>query len=53
MLFWDARARDTISVTAGSLNRPAGAAIDVQIFTEDKGDDYALDASIPIRPKPG
>jgi hypothetical protein len=53
VLFWDAPARDTISVTAGCLDSPTGVAIDVQIFTEDKGDYYALDLSIPIRPKTG
>jgi hypothetical protein len=51
VLFWDAPLRDTISITAGCLDRPTGLMIDVQIFTEDKGDYYALDPSIPIRPK--
>jgi hypothetical protein len=51
VLFWDAPGRDTISVTAGCLERPTGTTIDVQIFTEDKGDYYALDLSIPVRPK--
>jgi hypothetical protein len=51
VLFWDAAHRNTISVTAGSLDAPTCLAIDVQIFTEDQGDYYALDRNIPIRPK--
>jgi hypothetical protein len=53
VLFWDAPERDTISVTAGCLDSPTGLAIEVQIFTEDQGDYYALDPRIPIRPKAG
>jgi hypothetical protein len=53
VLFWDAPARDTISVTAGCLESPTGTVIDAQIFTDDKGDYYALDPRIPIRPKGG
>jgi hypothetical protein len=51
LLFWDAPDRDTISVTAGSLDAPTRTEIGVQIFTEDKGDYYNLDPSVPIRPK--
>jgi hypothetical protein len=51
VLFWDAPHRDTISVTAGSLDSPTGLSIDLQIFTEDKGDYYAIDPGIPVRLK--
>lgn len=51
VLFWDAPEQDTISVTAGCLDSPTGVDVDIQIFTEDKGDYYALDPRIPIRPK--
>ena len=50
-LFWDAPKRDTISITAGSLDAPTGLATTLQIFTEDKGDYYALDPKVAIRPK--
>jgi hypothetical protein len=51
VLFWDAPARDTISVTAGCLDTPTELVLDVQIYTEDKGDYYALDPAIPVRLK--
>jgi hypothetical protein len=51
VLFWDAPHRDTISVTAGCLDNPTGLSVDVQIFTEDQGDYYSLDPTIPVRPK--
>lgn len=50
-LFWDEPQRDTISVTAGTLDAPTGLSTTLQIFTEDKGDYYELDRSIAIRPK--
>jgi hypothetical protein len=50
-LFWRRDGSDLISITAGTLDPPTGLATRLQIFTEDRGDYYALDASIPIRPK--
>jgi len=50
-LFWDAPGRDTISIAAGTLEQPTGLKTSLQIFTEDRGDYYDLDRSIPIRPK--
>lgn len=49
-LFWEAHDRPTVSITAGTLDDPTGLATNLQIFTADKGDYYALDPSIPIRP---
>jgi hypothetical protein len=50
-LFWDTPERPTISITAGSLDAPTGLSTSLQIFTEDRGDYYALDSAIPVRPK--
>ena len=52
-LFWRRHGADVISVTAGCLAAPTGLAIDLQIFTEDRGDYYPLDPTIPVRPKSG
>lgn len=49
-MFWEAHGRGTISITAGSLDDPTGLATTIQIYAGDKGDYYALDPSIPVRP---
>ena len=50
-LFWQADDKKVIAITAGALDAPTGLATTLQMFTEDRGDYYALDSSIPIRPK--
>ena len=50
-LFWERFDRDTISVTAGSLDDPTGVTTTLQIYTEDKGDYYALDERVASRAK--
>jgi hypothetical protein len=46
-LFWDAPERDTISVSAGTLDPPTGLRTTVQIYTHQAGDYYELDPSLP------
>jgi len=48
-LFWDGERRDTISIAAGTLDAPTGLRTAVQIYVDDKGDYYDIDAAIPIR----
>ena len=48
-LFWDGTGRDTISIAAGTLDAPTGLRTLVQIYVEDKGDYYDVDAAVPIR----
>jgi hypothetical protein len=48
-LFWEGTGRDTISIAAGTLDAPTGLKTVVQIYTEDKGDYYDMDAAIPVR----
>jgi hypothetical protein len=43
-LFWEAPDRDTISIAAGTLDAPTGLKTVRQIYTEDAGDYYELDA---------
>mgnify|MGYP000570492400 CR=1 FL=1 len=50
-LFWQADGKKIISITAGALDAPTHLATTIQIFTEDRGDYYALDESIPVRLK--
>jgi hypothetical protein len=47
-LFWDKPDRDTISVTAGTLDPPTGLTTAEQIYTGEKSDYYPLDPSIPV-----
>lgn len=42
-LFWDAPGRDTISISAGTLDPPTGLRIVEQIYTEQASDYYDLD----------
>jgi hypothetical protein len=48
-LFWEGDGRDTISVTAGSLDSPTGVFTALQIYAKDVGDYYSLDPAIPAR----
>src|SRR5438105_923693 len=47
--FWDGTGRDTISIAAGTLDAPTGLRTLVQIYVEDKGDYYDVDAAVPVR----
>lgn len=49
VLFWDAPSRDSVSITAGSLDAPTGLATTLQIYADSAGDYYRIDESIPIR----
>ncbi len=41
-LFWDAPARDTISIAAGTLDKPTGLGLLGHVFVTQAGDYYAL-----------
>ncbi|MHB1837944.1 MAG: GFA family protein, partial [Solirubrobacteraceae bacterium] len=41
-LFWRAAGRDTISISAGTLDPPTGLRTVAQIYTDDRGDYYEL-----------
>jgi hypothetical protein len=43
-LFWDAPERDTISIAAGTLERPTGLQLAGHIYVSDAGDYYSLPA---------
>ena len=49
-LFWDGAGRDTISIAAGTLDPPTGLKTVVQIYVDDAGDYYDVDAAVPVRP---
>jgi len=46
-LFWDAPDRDTISISAGTLDPPTGLRTTIQIYTPQASDYYELDPSLP------
>jgi hypothetical protein len=46
-LFWQAEARDYISIAAGTLDGASGLKSACHIFVADKGDYYALDDGLP------
>jgi hypothetical protein len=48
-LFWERTDGDAISVAAGTLTAPTGLDTRLQIFTEYRGDYYALDPAVPCR----
>ena len=48
-LFWDVPDRDTISIAAGTLDRPTGLKTAGQIYTADPGDYYEVDAGLSAR----
>ncbi|HEY3178325.1 MAG TPA: GFA family protein [Casimicrobiaceae bacterium] len=48
-LFWEGIEQETISIAAGTLDSPTALKTVVQIYVNDKGDYYDLDAAIPIR----
>jgi hypothetical protein len=43
-LFWRAAGRETVSISAGSLDEPTGLETIAQIFTADAGDYYEVGA---------
>jgi hypothetical protein len=45
-LFWDAPDRDTISISAGTLDPPTGLRTTIQIYTHQASDYYELDPGI-------
>ncbi|MGO9934933.1 MAG: GFA family protein [Steroidobacteraceae bacterium] len=48
-LFWRPIGRDTMSITAGSLDAPTGLAIEKHIFVRDKSDYYQIQDHLPER----
>lgn len=46
-LFWDAQARPTITIMAGTIDGDTGLATAAHICVADKGDYYHIDASEP------
>lgn len=49
-LFWDRRGGDSISVAAGTLDRPTGLKTVANIFVADKGDYYEIEDGLPSHP---
>jgi hypothetical protein len=47
-LFWDAPDRDTISITAGTLDEPTGLRTVAQIYTHAAGDYYEPDPRVNV-----
>jgi hypothetical protein len=45
-LFWDAPDRDTISISAGTLDPPTGLRTTIQIYTHQASDYYELDPAL-------
>ena len=48
-LFWEAPARDSVSIAAGTLDAPTGLTTTLQIHVESAGDYYAIDDRVPVR----
>jgi hypothetical protein len=46
-LFWESEGRDTVSITAGSLNAPTGLKTVLHIMTADKHDYYTIADGVP------
>lgn len=46
-LFWRLIGKDTVSITAGSLDAPTGLAIEKHIFVRDKSDYYQIQDQLP------
>ncbi|MFO1034313.1 MAG: GFA family protein [Hyphomicrobiales bacterium] len=42
LLFWKGDGKDYISITAGSLDKPTGLAVEGHIYCADKGDYYEI-----------
>lgn len=50
-LFWKLAGRDSISITAGTLDLPTGIALEQHIFVADKSDYYSIDDDLPQLPR--
>ena len=48
-LFWEADAKDYVSIAAGTLASPTGLKTTLQIYVDHAGDYYAIDDAIPRR----
>ncbi|MEP6883855.1 MAG: GFA family protein [Gammaproteobacteria bacterium] len=46
-LFWRLAGRDSLSITAGTLDVPTGVAVEQHIFFADKSDYYTIDDDLP------
>jgi hypothetical protein len=46
-LFWDSESRDTVSITAGSLDAPTGLKTVLHIMTADQRDYYTIADGVP------
>jgi hypothetical protein len=46
-LFWRQFGRDTMSITAGTLDTPTRLAVEEHIFIADKSDYYTIDDDLP------
>lgn len=49
ILFWERADRETISITAGTLDPPTGLSTTLQIHVDSAGDYYEVDPRIPQR----
>ncbi len=49
ILFWERADRDTVSITAGSLDPPTGLSTVLQIHVESAGDYYEVDPRVAQR----
>lgn len=49
-LFWRRRDDETVSIMAGTLDRPTGLRLSEHIFTESAGDYYEITDGLPRRP---
>lgn len=47
LLFWKHNELDTISIMAGSFEKPSGLSGESHIFVGDKGDYYSIDDGLP------
>ncbi len=52
-LFWDKSQQETISIFAGSLDKPTGLKLVEHIFVADKADYYEITDGLPTRPQGG
>lgn len=52
-LFWDDPRRETVSIFAGSLDKPTGLKLVEHIFVADKPDYYEITDGLPARPQGG
>jgi len=46
-LFWEPADKDHIAISAGSIDQPSGLTTLGHIFTDDKGDFYAINDDLP------